>query len=607
MNEMIDFDILLEVNQPRVVENHEKLLDALRHLENGIMVLNDQGHVMFANEIAARLFNCEADALIGLPFDLAHPEQGHSVLAKARELEVFSSSDICLNELTLGINKALLVTLRDIRERETAEATLKAVYKELRDIKFALDQSSIVAMTDRHGVITYCNDKFCEISKYSLTELLGKTHRVINSGYHPEEFFQDMWRTIGRGKVWRGEIKNRAKDGTLYWVDTTIIPFLDADGKPYQYVAIRNDITERKRAEEQVLEQATLINQTQDAIIVRNWNDGRILFWNRSAERIYGWTAAEAVGKIASKLLFTEVPPQIEEAHRVVLAAGEWRGELYQVTKEGKDIVVESAWTLLRDREGKPKAILVVNTNITEKIRLEVELMRASQFSLIGELAAGLAHEIKNPLAGIQGAVDILIRRRDKDDPERVALEAVRGEVARIDATVRELLNRGRPRTTHLAPHSVTDVVRRAVFVARQQLAVETLGNQRHLTLEFEPPNDAITMPIDSLQLEDAVLNLLLNAIEAIEESGTVNVFLEIHPKNPDGIQKEVHIKVQDSGRGISETDLPNVFNPFFTKARKGTGLGLPAVRRIARAHGGRVDVQSKLSEGATFTIVLPM
>src|SRR6266699_3443870 len=232
---------------------------------------------------------------------------------------------------------------------------LERSLKELADIKFALDQSTIVAITDQRGIINYVNDAFCRISKYSTEELLGQDHRIINSGYHPKDFIRDLWTTIASGTVWKGELRNRAKDGSIYWVDTTIIPYLNSEGKPYQYVAIRHDITERKLAEEQIRQQA-------------------------------------------------------------------------------------------------------------------IELHRASQLSFVGELAAGLAHEIKNPLAGIQGTVDILIRRRDANDPEREALEGIRHEVERIDATVRALLDRARPRALNPAATSLTEIVGRAVNLARGQL-----------------------------------------------------------------------------------------------------------------------------------------
>ncbi|MBP9855508.1 MAG: PAS domain S-box protein [Candidatus Omnitrophica bacterium] len=139
-----------------------------------------------------------------------------------------------------------------ISKHREIEEVLEKSFKELADIKFALDESAIVAITDKTGKITFVNEKFCKISKYSPEELIGQDHRIINSGYHPKEFIRDLWRTIAQGKVWRGEIKNRAKGGSYYWVDTTIVPFLNAAGKPHQYVAIRYEITERKQLEEEL-------------------------------------------------------------------------------------------------------------------------------------------------------------------------------------------------------------------------------------------------------------------------------------------------------------------------------------------------------------------
>ncbi|WP_166242871.1 sensor histidine kinase [Paenibacillus turpanensis] len=160
---------------------------------------------------------------------------------------------------------------------QTMRNDLEKSVKQLVDLKLALDESSIVAVTDHRGVIQYVNDKFCEISKYSREELIGKDHRLINSGYHSKDFMRQLWGTISQGKVWKGEVKNRAKDGTFYWVNTTIVPIQQEDGSPYQYLAIRNEVTKLKHVEEELqlmMTQMLRVQEEERKRISRELHDG---------------------------------------------------------------------------------------------------------------------------------------------------------------------------------------------------------------------------------------------------------------------------------------------------------------------------------------------
>lgn len=252
-------------------ERFNELVAIVESSDDAIIGKTLEGIITSWNESARRLLGYDAVEIIGQPVSSLIPvdrlEEETDILARLRcgeRIKHFETvrrhKDGSLIEVSLSISPirdqsgrivGAAKIARDIGERKRAEEELKASLKEVIDLKAALDQHAIVAITDQRGKITYVNDKFCAISKYSREELIGKDHRIINSGYHPKELIRELWTTIGQGKVWKGELKNKAKDGTFYWVDTTIVPFLNEENKPRQYVAIRADITERKQIEEQ--------------------------------------------------------------------------------------------------------------------------------------------------------------------------------------------------------------------------------------------------------------------------------------------------------------------------------------------------------------------
>ncbi len=363
---------------------------------------------------------------------------------------------------------------------------------------------------------------------------------------------------------------------------------------------------ERRLAEDKIREQAALLDKAQDAILVPGLNQ-QIRYWNKSAERLYGWTAKEAIGQDATKLLFNTDSTVVREARKTILEKGEWTGELTQVTKLGKELIVKSHWSLVRDPAGLPECILVVNTDITEKKKLEAQFLRAQRLENIGTLASGIAHDLNNVLAPILMGVGVL-KEQIEDESSLALLSTIESSASRGAGMVRQILTFGRGATGERALLQPNHLIKEI-----HKIAQETFPKTIQTRIETRSDWNILG---DPTQMHQVLLNLCVNARDAMPNGGTItiaskNVILK-NPKSQASLTGPpgpyVQIEVSDTGSGMSEELQKKIFEPFFTTKElgKGTGLGLSTTVNILQNHGGLIDLQSAPGQGTKFTIFFP-
>ena len=372
---------------------------------------------------------------------------------------------------------------------------------------------------------------------------------------------------------------------------------------------VQTELSERKRSEQTIREQAALLDITTDAIFVQAL-DHQILFWNKGAERLYGWQAAEALALSANELLDQESSPQLEEIQKTVTKAGSWQGELNQVTKDGKEILVESRWTLMRDEQGQPKSILVVNTDITQKKQLERQFLHAQRLESRGTLASGIAHDLNNMLPPILMSAQLLqLKLANADEPTQRLLKMQETNAKRGAELVKQMLSFARrsegKRTALQVRHLIFEI---------KQIANQTFPKSIEVSTDIEP--DLWAVRADATQLHQVLMNLCVNARDAMINGGTLsisaeNLFIDENytRMNLDAqVGSYIVITVSDTGTGIPVKLLDKIFDPFFTTKElgKGTGLGLSTVNGIIKNHGGFIDVYSEVGRGTQFKLYLP-
>jgi len=405
---------------------------------------------------------------------------------------------------------------------------------------------------------------------------------------------------------WTGEHHFRRRDGTWAYVLHRAVAVHDPAGRPVRVIGSLRDFSLRRAHEEKLAEQAALLDQTRDGIMVRDMAD-TIRFWSRGAERLYGWTAEESIGRTSRDLLCPDEHMFLGAETRV-RAAGEWSGRLRKRTKDGRFRVIDCRWTLLRDDDARPKSILTIDTDITEREEMEEKFLRAQRLESIGTLAGGIAHDLNNLLAPVVMGVGMLkLAALDADDRE--VLGCIGRSAQRGTQLVKQVLSFARGvEGSRVAVH-VGYVVREVADMLRSTLP-------KDITLRVNAPKDLWLITADPTQINQVLLNLCVNARDAMPAGGRLTVSVRNVQLDEDftWMNREVSpgphvaIEVADTGTGMTPEVRERLFEPFFTTKPegKGTGLGLATVIGIVRSHRGTINVYSEPGRGSVFNIYLP-
>ncbi len=452
---------------------------------------------------------------------------------------------------------------------------------------------------------------------YGLTveEILGKQDLDIIPIEDAQRLTTIKLQVLTTGIGTRKEVSITIKEATRYY-DLTIEPLRNEMQEIVGVTCASIDISERqaalrdrKSAEEKIREQAALLDVTTDAICVSDLNN-QIILWNKGAETLYGWLATEAWGKNASELLYDEPSPEIEAALLQVLSKGMWQGELTKLTKSDKEILVASRWSLVYDEQGKPKSILTVDTDITEKKQLEAQLFRAQRLESIGTLASGIAHDLNNILTPILAGAQLLpLKFPDVDERTRHILEILEINAKRGADLVKQVLSFARG----VEGKRITLQLRH-IIVELAKVLKETFP--KSIEISTDVPQDLWMVSGDSTQLHQVLMNLCVNAHDAMPNGGTLTISAEnlLIDENYARMNLEakvgsyIVVTVSDTGIGIPREILDRIFEPFFTtkEVGKGTGLGLSTVLGIIKSHKGFINVDSEPGTDTSFKVYLP-
>lgn len=501
----------------------------------------------------------------------------------------------------------------------------------------AVSQAALVSITDSRGSIVYANDTFIKVSKYSYEELIGQNHRILKSGSQPDSMFDDLWKTISSGKVWRGEIKNRAKDGSYYWVDTSIAPILDASGVPERYIAVRFLITEKKNSEEDIIKQNEELEKTKrvmlnvledvqeersraeslaselekfkialdgtsDHVVITDSN-GIALYANAGLKRITGFSPEEVLGKkVGTKELWGgKMSPEFyEDLWRTIkIEKKPFVGEITNKRKDGTPYQALSSISPIMNKHGVLEFFIGIERDITKEKEID---------SAKTEFVSLASHQLRTPLSAINWYTEMLLSEDAGaiTDMQREYLGEVSRGSRRMVELVNALLNVSRIELgTFAVQPEPTDVVELARDVINE-LKSKILEKKLHIEEAYV--ENLPKMMVDPKLTRIVFQNLLTNAVKYTPEEGKISISIAMSAD-----ETMFTIAVSDTGYGIPKEDQSRIFTKLFRasnireKETDGTGLGLYIIKSIVEHSGGTVTFESEEGKGTTFTLTLPV
>lgn len=520
--------------------------------------------------------------------------------------------EIMAHEIMIGGKAARFILSNDVTERINAERKLHESIKEISDYKFALDESAIIAITDQRGLLTHVNENFCKITQYSKEEIIGKDYGIVNSHYHSPQFMRDLWFTIACGKIWRGELKNRTKNGSTYWVDCTIVPFIDDYGEPYQYVSINTDITARKDTED-------LLKETGSIAKVGGWEINLADMTVKWTEEVYKIHEVEPgfIPPLEDAINFyaPEARPVIQKAVENCIATGEgYDIELEFITAKGKHLWVRSIGKADFEN-GKATRVYGVFQDITEQYKAKEEIQRLNEGleqkvmertaqleSANKELEAfsyTVSHDLRAPLRAVSGYAKIL----EEDFGEKLGadgkkrIDVIQSNAKNMGMLIDDLLAFSRLGRKELSKTNVSmnNIVETALNDIQNVI-------KHNSTVKTSKLHD---VKADGSLMRQVFINLLSNAIKYSSKND--KSLIEI---NSEDTGDNIVYSVKDNGAGFDMKYVHKIFGIFerlhSMEDFEGTGVGLAIVHRIITKHGGEIWAEGKIDKGAQFYFSLP-